>query len=95
MRDEFISGHAATLLELFPAAARTGVVSANCLVSRRLLAEIIRFATRLKDGPPQVGILNQRIEENHDDRVGELFQAHLPLALLVEGICKRRGGKKT
>ncbi len=70
MRDEFISGRTAALLELFPAAAGTGVVSADCLASRRFLAEIARFAPRLKDGPPQVGILDQRIGKDRDDCFG-------------------------
>lgn len=93
MRDEFISGRAAALFELFLAAARAGIVSANVPANRWLLVEIARFAPRLKDGPPQVGILDQRIGENHDDRFGELFQARLALALLMVGIRKRRGGK--
>ena len=94
MSNKAISGRAAALFELFPAAARTGVVSSDVPAIRRLLIEITRFAPRLKDGSSQMGILDQRIGKDPDNRVGKLLQTRLPFALLVVGIRKRRGGKK-
>ena len=94
MSNELISGRAAALLEFFPAAARTRVVSADFRAIRRLLAEITRFAPRLEDGPSQMGILDQRVGKDPDDRAGKVFQARLPLALLVVGLRKPWGGEK-